>query len=180
MSLWRFRGQMDHINLFLFLPPQPCGEQLGSAASRPAASSLPAALHPLRSGQGARGRCVLGVCPPPQQAARPGSARLPGRPAVCHTEKLNTRFKHHFPVLFANQWLPLFCFFSQEVLACFHPRLHACTGREAAGVVFLMFYISVSLTVTYLLSQYQTNIFSLYFYLIQSFLLKYFLVNCSV
>lgn len=61
---------------------QSRGEQLCSAASRPAASSLPAALHPLRSGEGEGGRRVLGVRPPPQQAAGPRPAGLPGRPAV--------------------------------------------------------------------------------------------------
>lgn len=65
--------------------PQPRGEQLGPAAPRPAPPSLPAALHPLRAGQGEGGRRVLGVCPPPQQAARPGAARLPGSPAVGRT-----------------------------------------------------------------------------------------------
>lgn len=64
---------------------QAGGEQLGSAAARPAASPLPAALHALRSGEGEGGRPVLGVRPPAQQAARPRPAGLPRGPAVGHS-----------------------------------------------------------------------------------------------
>lgn len=89
MFPWGFGGHhwsiRPHWTPLCFFCPQPCCKQLGSAASRPAASSLPATLHPLRSGQWERRRRLLGVCPPPQQAAWPRPARLPGSAAVCST-----------------------------------------------------------------------------------------------
>lgn len=107
-------SQFDHVT-FSCVSPQPCGEQFGSAASRPAASSLPAALHPLRSGQGEGGRRLLGVCPPPQQAARLGSASLPGRSAVSRTLKLRVLL-----LMFCSETMnQLFYFLPQKVLACF-------------------------------------------------------------
>lgn len=101
------------------MSPQPRGEQLGSAASRPAASSLPASLHALRSGQGARGRCLLGVRPPPEQAAGPRPARLPGRSAVRHNakEKSLTLFNDGVEIIIS---LVVVFFVLQEVLARFH------------------------------------------------------------